>query len=271
MAATDPWTWTVDEAVTQLCRSALWHASKIDITRRPSFSALRTGIRSLKLNGADLLTKTTDDTLQKEWRIHDPGQRQGFREVIKSLQLKSAQYREHATTAGVRALSLKGSPPQSSSQQQGSQSGLLNGSSDSSRKRKRVTEIDTTPLPSGQQGGAFDLARDPDLSFITEGRPINLDDFDKYLLNRYENQDQTVVDESDGAEIEVETDAESDDESVESGQVEDVETSNPQAPKSRKLSRERIIELMNEEIAGHTDRWYPGKLGVDERLDEDGT
>lgn len=105
MSVNNTWFWSVDELVAQLCHTrALFTAAAQSADNIPDCSALENELRTRNVTGKALLTTFDLDTLvvRNELRISRPSQRLALLAVVKMLQRESHEYKQQTTTTSAR-------------------------------------------------------------------------------------------------------------------------------------------------------------------------
>ncbi|KAF2657395.1 hypothetical protein K491DRAFT_777169 [Lophiostoma macrostomum CBS 122681] len=252
MSANDPWTWSMETVIAQLCRSPMhFRAAGCSPIDWPPFAALADKLRAQGINGASLLTDTTDVLLLNSFGISALGQRRALLIVVELLRSRSSMYHEHCATTGVRALSLEGEASHTIRQQHGTDQDNTHVTEDSGRKRRKV-HVSAAPLQSEKHGN---------LQYSKQPAGNEWD----YLLSRYQDEDDYLIDDDNEHDIDKDGDSETEhDNSSEGGQIEESDV-HPQGQRPNKLSHDQIVDIVNDEIAQITNGWYPGKLGDDDQ------
>ncbi|KAH7074412.1 hypothetical protein BKA63DRAFT_443397 [Paraphoma chrysanthemicola] len=141
MATNDPWSWTVNDLIAELCRSdVVYKATNCAAEDFPDFAALENELRDQEITGATFLSALDTSTIRSELKIQSLGQRLALIAVIEQLRSRSKGYKQHMTTTGIRSLSI-GTTSVSSSTLHTTYTLDANG-----RKRQKLTHITTTPL-----------------------------------------------------------------------------------------------------------------------------
>src|SRR4051812_21364610 len=92
-SADDPWHWTVDDLVAQICRSpSLFQTAGCRPDTLPDAVALETQLRDQHVTGDTFLTALDSTTLRTELGVHSLSQRLTLFAVIKSLRQRSDAY-----------------------------------------------------------------------------------------------------------------------------------------------------------------------------------
>jgi hypothetical protein len=261
MPANDPWLWTVDDLVAEVCyTNALYKAAGCSATNIPNAAALEARFRNRHLTGKKFLTVLSGSSLVERNELNIPRHRQrtALMAVIELLRHRSYMYRQHVTTTGVRSLDINSTntpPPVHPT-------GVSNDTAvpdEASRKRRKVTDLSTAPLrnaPPDSQGPS-DVAA----MRTSESGPSNTDDFSHLL--KWQNMDgaDQIIDLPDEDDLEDEDtsgleDAAEDDALI----VEDQNSDTVEEPNKRsKLSQDEIVEIINERIEFYTNAWVPNK------------
>jgi hypothetical protein len=105
--ASDPWSWTVDYLVVQICHSqSLFHAAGCRPETFPDAVWLETQLRDQVITGATFLTAFESDALRSELGVQNFGQRVALLSVIKLLRRRSVAYRQHVAMTGVQTMKI---------------------------------------------------------------------------------------------------------------------------------------------------------------------
>jgi NADH:ubiquinone oxidoreductase subunit len=267
MEANDPWTWSVDDVITQLSGWPIhFRTAGCDLVNLPPFAALADKIRAQDINGTALLANPADDFLRHSLGIRECRQRKALQAVIGLLQSRSAKYQEHCATTGVRALNLEGGSTQ---QQFGNTYNETHVNDETGRKRRRVM-FNTAPLQNGNESNIFGGTQSSRPFALQQNPPATGNNEWDYLLSRHNEKDDELVDESEDQQSDHEGESESDDDDSSEGvEIEGPDVPVPQGQRPKKLSRDQIIDIVNDEIAQFTHNWYPGKLGEDDRSNDE--
>lgn len=264
MSTDDPWLWTVNELIAELCHSsALFKAVGCRAENYPDAATLEDQLRDQGVTGLTFLTALDSETLRSELGIQNLGQRMVIAAVIDLLRGRSPAYKQHAATAGVQALNLENQytsaaaePPRLTPPIPIMNNAINSGG----RKRQKVTHVSTLPLPVNKQHSPSH----PNISAIMPGGEPIVDGSGAwdYLLRWQESGQQVIdlealaademVDEEDSIDID---EAPEDDPQERLGETAEVEA----VPGRSKLSTKQIVDIINERIEHYTSIWKPGK------------
>ncbi|KAF1851136.1 uncharacterized protein K460DRAFT_274958, partial [Cucurbitaria berberidis CBS 394.84] len=255
MLAKDPWLWTVDNLVAELCHSeALFQAAGYGLGNSPNPAMLEHRIRNQQITGVTFLTASSTHALGLELDIY---QQAALSAVIRLLRHRSFIYKQCAATKGVESLDLNSA----------SSSRVPNTFSDpesideTGRKRRKVAHIITEPLSNTSQpaleaatGWTAGNASDQAISgggewdhLLRRHQPGGEEEIDLAELDDSEDEERSGY--ADGAEEEQDV------------PDEDVEPEQGAQGRS-KLSSEQVIEIINERIDYYTNSWKPDKGAV---------
>lgn len=249
MPISDPWLWTLDELVANVCYSdALYLAAGFPAANVPDGAALEKQLRTKQITGRKFLVAfdSSEIVAKNALSIAHISQRMALAGVIKLLRSRSTTYDPQEATLGVRSLDIN-------------RDIRLNSDShhETGRKRRKITPLSTAPLPKRPQA-VQNHAAAPGTGPSTEEAPIDTQDWNHLL--RWE-QEQTTDDIVDFAAEEDLEDVDSEDEDPHDGQDEEDEDLE-EVPSRSKLSQEEVVDVINERIEFYTTSWRPNK-GVD--------
>ncbi|KAF2866544.1 hypothetical protein BDV95DRAFT_611599 [Massariosphaeria phaeospora] len=239
----DPWFWSVDDLVSQLCRSSsLFQAA--GYVNCPEPSALESQLRYHQVTGAAFLTGIQDDVLREELGIQQLGHRQALSAVVKHLRSLSPSYNQTTATAAVEGLSLD------SNDRQPAESAISN---DTGRKRQKVALTSTIPLPT-----KFTQSQDI-VGVHAHHADKSRGNWD-YLLDRY-GEDDTEILPPLAAAAAFDQDDEDEDEDIDFMDDVDGEDQNHLLSKHQQsnISYDQVGKIINECITQYTIAWVPGK------------
>ena len=256
----DPWSWTVNDLVAELCHSpSLFEIAGCRVENFPDVAVLEDQLRDQEVTGATFLTALDSNALRTELGIQNLGQRLALVAVIDLLRGRSIAYKQHTATAGVKALNLDNvhAPVAVASSTTAASSTTTTDAN--GRKRQKITHV-TTLLPSSRpQPPSVPSA----LASVPVGQPIVDGSGDWDYLLRWEKAGQQVIDIED-----LTTDKDLEDEEMnDAGEipeedpqevVDEVEEVEAVAGRS-KLSVDQIVEVINERIEHYTNTWTPNK------------
>ncbi|KAF2463726.1 uncharacterized protein BDR25DRAFT_347059 [Lindgomyces ingoldianus] len=101
MASTDPWLWSVDDVVNQVCHSQrLFEAAGWGPPNCPDPKVFEDELRGNEISGAAFLTGIDDDFLKRELNIHALGRRRALLAVVAHLRNLSPKYALQAVLTG---------------------------------------------------------------------------------------------------------------------------------------------------------------------------
>ncbi|KAF1940927.1 hypothetical protein EJ02DRAFT_455593 [Clathrospora elynae] len=260
MPAENPWSWTLDDLVAETCHSgALYQAAGCAAEDIPDPAALEHRLRRRQFTGAMFLTVLDSPALvvRNEFEIPHLNQRLALMSVVELLRRRSHTCEQQVATAGVRSLNIKGAnyltvvrPTNLSSE-----ASVVD---ETGRKRRKITDISTMPLPGMPQS-----IPGPTNSLVptqSSGQSQAVGDGWDHLLERWGGadgdeeeldlamEDDLEDEEHDGLEGETEEDAQDIQDDQDEPAVE--------ASKRNKLSEDQIVEIINERIEFYTDSWF---------------
>jgi hypothetical protein len=253
-ATKDAWSWTVDDLVNNVCRSsALFHAAGCRLEDLPNTTTLEAQLRDQEVTGATFLTALDSHTLRYELGIQNLGQRTALLTVIEFLRQQSSGYWQQTTTTGVEALQIRNDPilaPPYNSEPLGHSATL----DPSVRKRQKTAHVTTIPLPVSRQAPPATSA----LSATPKAEPIVDSSGQWDHLIHWEHADDRAVGTEDLAtdgEAENEFEVEGEEERSDSGES---EVEGPiQTQGQSRISREEIVDIINDQIEHYTNAWKP--------------
>jgi hypothetical protein len=254
MSAEDPWSWTVNDLVAELCRTQiLLKATGCRAEQFPDAATLEDQLRDQEVTGSTFLTALDSNTLRTELGVQNLGQRLALLAVIDLLRGRSVAYKQHAATAGVQALNLEMQPVATDTPSATTTD--ANG-----RKRQKITHLTSVPPPSGKQNHRPNSA-----TLATEAMvqpSVNGAGGWDYLLH-WEQADQQEIDVQDLTTDEDHEDEDSND--IDDGAEEDPseipdQVEDPEPVKGRsKLSVAQIVNVINERIEYYSNSWTVNK------------
>ncbi|KAF2254111.1 hypothetical protein BU26DRAFT_236036 [Trematosphaeria pertusa] len=248
----DPWLWSVDDLVTQICYSRdLFDATGHGASQLPEPFSLETELRKQQIAGAAFLTRVDADVLQHDLHIPVPDQTSALLAIIEVLRSRSHIYKQNAATAGVRALDIRSNEQGANRSVQGSSEIAVTDAS--GRKRRKVNQLATIPLPRSEQG----LPATSIQNTVSSEGPSNLaGDWDYLNHWRQANDPNEIIDLSEVVE--------EDDDIVEEVDDDEPDTvENTWTARTGRLDRDEIVSIINERIEYYQAQWQPGK-GEDE-------
>jgi hypothetical protein len=260
----DPWHWTVDDVV-----ACIRHPrSFIHVTRLadfPDVHALENRLRQTAVTGATLLTALDENTLQTELGICNLGQRKTLLNLIKWLRKRSVAYTRLAAIAGVRAFNIGNANTTTSSARLPHPPISAAAAEASGRKRQKRAHVTTVQLKHVQQ-----QQQRPEASV---SKPTALDQFQPnvdgngqwdYLL-RWEQANENTLGVEDLAAGGVDDEEEEDHDDIgdaaddETAEFSDGADNNEDAQPRTKLSRDQVVDIINERIEHFTNLWKPNQ------------
>lgn len=257
MPAEDPWSWTVDELVAEVCHStSLYQAVGYEVQDRSTLTALEHQLRGQKVTGSTFLTVLDTRALRTELKIHDLGQRTALYSIIELLRRRSSLYRQHLATLGVNSLVIRDEHHTHSKSLSNTPADAV-GRDATGHKRRKVAHVTTQPLPATVQPlprVAGELHNhDPVGETVADTGAWD------HLLRWQELDGDQEVDMADLDDSEIEDQNELGD-SLEEEVILDHETVQEDPPHvSSKLSHDEIVNIINERIEYYTHLWEPNK------------
>jgi hypothetical protein len=283
MPPSDPWLWTVDELVAEVCGSnALYIAAGCSTAHIPDATTIENAVRNRQLTGKIFLTALDSTSLVVKNELNAPhlNQRMALLSVVELLQNRSHIFKQRTTTAGVSSLDTNSADhsPSVHSTRKPNNTVVTDGAA---HKRKKITHLSTVPLrnmPSDSQGpsntavtstsGPPPLAED-EFNYLLKWQNISggdqiidlpdggdqipeLPDGDDQIIESPDEDEDELQDE-DNAGL---SDTAKEDSHVAENQDDDVVERPSKRPK---LSRDEIVEIINERIEFYTNAWKPNK------------
>jgi hypothetical protein len=243
MVAEDPWVWTREDLVNQLCNSShLFHTIGHQPLHHLDLRVLEANLSINHTTGRQFLTSVDLDALRTTYRVENAEKQSTLLAIIALLRSQSPLYQQHAATAGVQAMDLNGND-------------LTSITKDDSRKRRKITNLTTEPLPTEQNG-------DPH-SNQSERLKEPSNDWNYLLRWQKEGDDEIMASESsddnlddeDGTAVVIE-----EEEEEEADDIQMEVTSDAQIEKKRgKLSDDVVLQTIHERIDFFAAQWRPGK------------
>ncbi|OAK94877.1 hypothetical protein IQ06DRAFT_298344 [Phaeosphaeriaceae sp. SRC1lsM3a] len=165
---------------------------------------------------------------------------------------------QQAATSGIEALNIRNEPGETVSYMRASQDDATFQDA-SSRKRQKVTHLTTTPLFADPQlSQTLQTASSTLAGFHAE--PVGTGEFD-YLLH-WQHSDHDVVEDDDliiaDDEEDEEVSEEQEEDDADGGHQEDIDMLSVASGKS-KLTKDQIVDIINESISYYTSAWKPNK------------
>ncbi|KAH7122503.1 hypothetical protein B0J11DRAFT_489617 [Dendryphion nanum] len=248
MSLADPWFWTVEILIEQLCRSsALFAEAGCDPRRYPALPYLEQLIRQHQIGGATFLQSVDERHLQDILKIEVASARQNTVKVIELLRSRSLEYQQRRlATATAETLHISETVPISVE------------ATPKIPKRVEVETvvIDDDPLPDNSLSRLSELLGSQEAQDGAEPTSWN------YLLKQWQENDQEeIVDD-----IDDEYDDDDDDMDLDDGSEPDEQDSSPvpkvTSHKRKLLGQEEVIQIINDHIESFTKKWVPGQGGV---------
>ena len=243
MADTDPWRWSVDELVAQVCHSHTLFNTAGEYTNIPPGPALEKEIRARNMTGKEFLT-TIDSRaliLRNEFKIPHLIQRLALWSVIGMLRERPSIHNQHNLTTSVQppdnnitkaspALDVDACLHDRSSPHD---TPNLHGAG---RRRKKVELVSMEPLQRAQAGADADA-------------DVDVDEFSHLLRWHDPDVEDNIIDFAWQDDPEEEHAAEDDPELSEDSEEE--------PPSRTTLTVDEIVEIINERIAFYSESWRP--------------
>jgi hypothetical protein len=261
----DPWYWTSSTLITYIRHPLTF----INVTRPadlPDIAGLESQLQQKEVTGAIFMASLDGNALQTELGIRDLGQRVALLMVIKNLREQSVVYKQRATTAGVQALNIDNTstatslvrlpiPPISAA--------VAEASGRKRQKRAHVTTVQLDNVLQQPQPQASSASRN--LQALDHFQP-NVDGNGQwdYLL-RWEQAGADIVPDEDLMTGDLDDEEEEDHDDIadaaedETAEVSDGADHNEDAQPRSKLSRDEVVEIINERIEHFTNIWKPNK------------
>ncbi|CAO2649361.1 Nn.00g067460.m01.CDS01 [Neocucurbitaria sp. VM-36] len=256
MPATDPWLWTTDDLVAELCLSrALFQAADCAVVEIPDPTTLEHHIRSQEITGATFLATLSSYPLHDEL---DLPQRTTLTSVVDLLRRRSSMYKQHAATNGVNSLDLRNESSLPSLKAYSD----TTSAHDTERKRRKVTHLTTAP-PGTFSHNPLELTAESTSGNVSE--PMNGGgghwdhllrwqqrggDEEIDLATEDDIEDEERIEFIDGAEEDLQDVPDEDDEGDKGAQG------------RSKLTPDQVVDIINERIDYYTRSWRPNKGAV---------
>lgn len=263
MPANDPWLWTVDDLVAEVCHSnALFTAAGYSAPHTPDFARLEEQIRSRGVTGEAFLTALNHNAIVKRNELNIPRlrQREALMSVVQSLRLRSYIYKQHTAITDVDSLKITSADNSRSTRSIGISNDVAV-ADEAGRKRRKITHLSTTPLQNTHPDSHSQQTTNT--AAIGPSHPA-LSNTDEYAhLLRWQNVvgDEHIIDLPDEDDLQEDENyrlgnvAEEDSRSLEDDDDDVVE----EPSKRTKLSQDEIVDIINERIAFYTNTWKPNK------------
>jgi hypothetical protein len=249
--AKDPWAWTVDELVAQICHSSsFYQATGCRPDDVPNAVLLEAQLRDQEVTGATFLTLDSN-ALRSEFGIQNLGQRRALHLVIDLLRQQSAAYSQRTATARVQALDInKVQVPPSEWAIGISEDHDVPDLSD--RKRRKTTHITTVLSSNIQEHPIVDSSGEWDYLLRWEEEDEHVMHVEELVVDAVED----IEDEVEGLEERSGSGESPEDVPEElSDEVEDT----TEVPGRSKLNRGEIVDIINEQIEHYTTAWKPNQ------------
>jgi hypothetical protein len=240
MPDNDPWDWSTDDLVRELCISRSIFRTLGCVEPYPDPENLEQQLRVYRITGNVFLAALNPQTLRHDLKISSPSESMALATVMRVLQSRSLKYKQHTATSDIGSLSINNNS-QNDVPTSIARPGEIN------RKRARTT---------AEAPGEWDhLLR---WAQVDAGEDVNV----------------VQQEEEDWAAEEL-VDVDDDDNDVTAGAIEDdapdLEDDNYNQPftqnRKGKLSQEQIVDIINESIENYTNAWIPGKDEIIEDLE----
>lgn len=258
----DPWLWTVDEVVAQICGSlALFHAIGCGAEDYPDQGTLEHYLRYEGVTGQILLTGLNLTSLQTRLCIHQPGQRKALFSVIAQLQYRSFTYRQHGTTVGIAKLDLQ-YPSQVRTDDSINPSSGIAPLDEAAHKRQKgnyastrlqPTIIHEVPVAStSEHAGPENTALQPNQSQWDHLLRWQLLDGDEEvdIMDLDDSESEEQYDAIEGALEEIDEAADG---------TEENEVLPEQGPGRSRMTQDAVVNIINECIEHYIQSWVPNK------------
>lgn len=251
MLTEDPWVWSVDDLVAQICRSRLlFDEAGYGPANYPDPQILEDQLRIQKFAGAEFINDVDDTVLRNALGVQHLGQRQALLAIVRLLRSRSHQYKRMNSNGNT-------TQPVPHSPKPSKESFSIDPSGRTTR-RINVTNISQPITAPELQHAAIGPP-------VTDVHTLNNENYPgqwDYLLDRYGNGDDdevmdlygdqdTIMDEEDGY------DSDEEEEPMDAMHI-DVGTCG-------KLSEAEVTAEINDCIAQFTVNWYPGKVNAQDQ------
>ncbi|KAF1915730.1 hypothetical protein BDU57DRAFT_518853 [Ampelomyces quisqualis] len=261
----DPWNWTIDQLVDQICRSPSLFRGADKSHMLPDGDALETRLRQRRFTGETFLTTLDSDGLRSELGVHSLSERRSLFAVIDFLRAKSNSYKQHAAAAAVQALTLDNADALSSVKTRVVPTNYATAHA-GGHKRQQPVQVDT-------ESSLANRTQPPRAGFGIDGGQSRVDGDGEWdhLMHWEEEEDESfaiTAGPNDQTLDGVLFGDESEDEGhyVDGGAAEEAsdtpsdgdEDSNKVSGTS-KLSQDQIVDIINERIEYFTNRWHPNR------------
>jgi hypothetical protein len=242
MSGDDPWNWSNDDLVRELCVSRNVFSTAGCSEPYPDPENLEQQLRVYRITGSVFLTALDPQTLRHDLKITSLGESMALASVMRFLQSQSSKYKQHTATKGMDSLSIH-------PHRQDDVSIGIAVSDENSRKRRRATTEAPGEWDHLLRWAQTDTSEDLDVMQQEDGdwaaeELVDVDDYDN-------DNDATA-----GA-IEEET--------QDFGDEGENQQPCKQGRKS-KLSEDEIVNIINASIEEYTNAWTPGKDEITEHL-----
>ena len=248
MAAADPWLWSQEELVRQVCRSThLFDA--VGYRQLPHLDPLYLveDFERTRTTGREFLNLVNAEALRSAFRTCSVDHSRALFSVIELLRSRSALYQIHVASTRAHALALNNNDSTPPQLQSGSIENALPDTQ--GRRRLKTSNITTERLPSELNN---DQHRDRSANAAHAQEPTSNDWGHLRHWEREVDDDEIV--EMDG----LEDDMDEDELAVDVSEEEEADVlQEPRRP--GKLSEEEVVDIINERIDSFTQQWQPGK------------
>ncbi|KAH7390560.1 hypothetical protein BKA66DRAFT_607600 [Pyrenochaeta sp. MPI-SDFR-AT-0127] len=256
MPAEDPWYWTVDDIVAELCHSlVLFEAAGCRAEHIPNSTTLESLFRERQMTGAIFLTAYDIHVPQRVLNVHQLEQQKALTSVLELLRRRSVTYKQQTANVVAESSDLRNAGSLSLSVTTADATFVH----ETGRKRRRVSlATAASPLTDAQKPPNNTTGSRADL--VAEGVANIESQWDHLLrwqqVNGDEEVDLAALGESEDEEHfglgdpaeEGPHDAPDDEGDIEK-----------QAQDQSKLTSDRIVDIINERIEFYTASWKPNK------------
>jgi hypothetical protein len=260
----DPWHWTVDDVIACIRHpQSFIHGTRL--ADLPDIDALENHLRQKAITGATFLTALDGNTLQTELRTFNFGQRVTLLNLIKQLRGRSVAYTRLAAIARVQAFNTGNASTTTLPAQLPNPLTSATVAEASGRKRQKRAHVTTVQLENVQQQQQRPEASVGDPTVLDQFQP-NVDGNGQwdYLL-RWEQVDENTLGVDDLAASGIDDEEEEDHDDIgdaaedEAAEISDGADNNEDAQTRSKLSRDQVVDIINERIEHFTNIWKPNQ------------
>jgi hypothetical protein len=107
MPGDDPWDWSNDDLVRELCVSRNIYSTAGCSEPYPDPENLEQQLRVYRITGSVFLTALDPQTLRHDLKISSLGESMALASVMRFLQSQSSKYKQHTATKGIDSLSIQ--------------------------------------------------------------------------------------------------------------------------------------------------------------------